>query len=310
MTLRSEWCDSFLRPGEGKFKMTKRRGLIPKVFVLGLLLAMPGWAAEDGQQDLDKATDLKLKAATIEDLGEVARLCEEAMAKGLNPDDEAFAKKLLTGSLYQRVRPQCELIVQARRLSRELQQRRAELLADVRKIIKYDDKFGQAYLMLAQLEGLEGGDRNEARKAIDRAVELLTEDNTALVNAILIRGQLQESEEARVADFDRAVELDPENPTVWQTRALYFLAKGDLKKAIADFNSLLAKDGDNMLARLAVAQALINVDEFEEAMKNVNHVIEKQPNVIALTLRSTLDAGGQTRQGLGRCGTGAVAGAA
>ncbi len=268
--------------------MTGRRSMKWMVFVVGLALAVRIAAAEDGQADLDKATDLKLKAATLQELGEVATLCEQAIKKGLNPDDEAFAKKLLTGALYQRAQPQCQLLLQTPQLSPALQERRKSTLADLRKILQYDDKFGQAYLMIAQLEQLAEGDREQARQAVDRAVELLSDDKKSLAEALVMRGRLRESDEERQTDFDRAIELDPENPAVWQARALYFLSRGEVNKAVEDFNKLLAKDSDNVMARLAIAESLLNVNQVDEALKHVNHVIEHDPNVIAFTLRAQI----------------------
>ncbi len=267
--------------------MTRRGGWMSVLFVLGLL-AVRVAAAEDGQADLDKATDLKLKATTLQELGEVATLCEQAINKGLTADDEAFAKKLLTGALYQRAEPQCQLLLQTPQLSPALQERRKSTLADLRKILKYDEKFGQAYLMIAQLEGLAEGDRQQARQAVEQAVTLLSEDEKSLAAALVLRGRLSESDDTRQADFDRAVELDPENPVVWQARALYHLSRGEAQKAVEDFNQLLAKDSDNVMARLAVAEALLTVDQVEEALKHVNLIIQRDPNVIAYTLRAQI----------------------
>ena len=39
---------------------------------------------------------------SLEDLAEVAALCEKALEKGLGKEDEAIARQLLTGALYQR----------------------------------------------------------------------------------------------------------------------------------------------------------------------------------------------------------------
>lgn len=278
--------------------MITRQGLGTKLFVAALFcasLVCHAWAgqsdegqSDNGQADLDKAMKLKVTATTLEQLGEVATLCEQAIEKGLNADDEAFAIRLLTGTLYQRARPQVELLIQARQLMPQLRQRRDQVLAELRKIIKYDDKFGQAYLMISQLEGLPGGDRDKARKAADQAIKLLAEDKDSLAEAFLVRGQLQETEEARLKDFDKAVELSPEQPKVWQTRAFYFLSQGQVEKAVADLDSLLKRDGDNLLARLAIAETLLKLDKVDDAMKHVNRVIEDEPNVIALKLRAQL----------------------
>jgi hypothetical protein len=50
---------------------------------------------------LDEATELQLQAQTLADIEQVAKLCEEALSKGLDEGNEAFAKQLLSSSLFQ-----------------------------------------------------------------------------------------------------------------------------------------------------------------------------------------------------------------
>ena len=271
--------------------MTKRQNLVSGTFLCCLLFAPPLVAAEDGQAELDKAMELQLKATTVDELGEVASLCEKAIEKGLTPDDEEFATQLLTGALYKRTRPQTRLLVEATRLmplNAELRERRKSLLADLQKILKYDETFGEAHLMIAQLQAIAADDRQQARKSIERAVELLEDDRNALIEALLVRGQLQETEEARLKDFNRAIELNPENPDVWKTRAAYFLKMGEIEKAIADFTTLLEKDQDNVLARMAIAESLMRLDKVDEAIEHMNQLIEDDSTAMALKLRARL----------------------
>lgn len=275
--------------------MTKRQHLFSWLFLgglmFGLLVAIPVQAGEDGQAALDQAMELQLQASKLEELGKVVSLCEEAIEKGLQPEDEAFAVQLLTGTLYKRVQPQVQLLIQATRLmplNPELEKRRQPLLSDLRKILEYDANFGRAHLLIAQLQMIGEGDRDKARQSIKKAIELLENDRDAMAKALLVRGQLREDQEARLRDFDRAVEMNPDSPTVWKTRALYFLKEGQVEKAISDFKTLLQKDEDNVLARLAIAEALMKLDKIDEAMEQVNRAVEKNPNVLALKLRAQL----------------------
>ncbi len=71
-----------------------------------------------------------------------------------------------------------------------------------------------------------------------------------------------------------------------------------MQKAIDDFNSLIEQDRDNLLIRLAVAEALVEVEQFEEALKQINLVIEKEPTALAYTLRAQLwTHAGEARRG-------------
>ena len=56
-------------------------------------------AANDGQADLDKATQLKIGAQNTGDLTDVIQLCESALKKGLDKNNTAFANDLMASAL-------------------------------------------------------------------------------------------------------------------------------------------------------------------------------------------------------------------
>ncbi|MHB8867033.1 MAG: hypothetical protein ACYC6N_32120, partial [Pirellulaceae bacterium] len=208
--------------------MTTRRARIGCGWGGGLLLVAACFAqAQEGQSELDKAMDLKITATNLDELAEVAALCETAIEKGLGEEDKAFAKQLLIGALYQRAAQICQPILRAPLLTPDVKAMRDRVLADLEKILKYDENFGPAHLLIAQLYALDEGDRSKMRQAVDRAVDCLTDDNKLLAQALLLRGQLQEEDALQLADYDRAIELDPANPDTWQARALYHLRHGE-----------------------------------------------------------------------------------
>ena len=65
-------------------------------------LATPACAENEGQDDLDKATQLKVTAETLDDLNEVIDRLDTALEKGLDKDNTKFAEQLLVSSLMQR----------------------------------------------------------------------------------------------------------------------------------------------------------------------------------------------------------------
>ena len=258
------------------------------VFVLCLIGTAPR-LADEGQADLDKALDLKISATTLEQLAEVAALCEKAIEKGLGKENEVLARQLLVGSLFQRAEQVCEPLIQSPVMTDEGKELRDRILPDLEKIVKYDDKFGPAHLLLAELYSLDGNQIQQARQAVDRAIECLKKDEPQrLASAYVLRSHTQEDAKLQLADCTRAIELDPSNPEAWQARALCYLRQGDTPKAIADFNSLIEQDPENLLIRLAVASALAELDQMDEAMKQINLTIEKQPSAEAHMLRARL----------------------
>src|SRR5262245_36615580 len=79
------------------------RRLLVVFAVQAALLAMPlaGRADNEGQADLDMATELQLTAETLGELERVIKLAESALEKGLDKGQAEFAKKLLGATLYQ-----------------------------------------------------------------------------------------------------------------------------------------------------------------------------------------------------------------
>src|SRR5919204_191807 len=63
---------------------------------------MPVRAENAGQEDLDKAVQLKIAAETPEDLGEVIDHVDTALEKGLDKENTKLAKQLLESALLQR----------------------------------------------------------------------------------------------------------------------------------------------------------------------------------------------------------------
>lgn len=267
------------------------RRLIPQfVLACGFIAFTSAALAEDGQDDLDKATRLKITATSLEQLSEVARLCESAIQKGLDADNDKFARQLLTGALFQRASQLCQPIIAGGRPDPRWRLLRQVALPDLEKIVKFDDKFGEAYLLIARLEMFQGGNREQAKKAATRAVELFKDDNLKLSGAIMLRGQLNDDPEQRLADLSKAIELNPENVAAWRARASYYLTRGDLEKAIEDLNRLLEEDQENQTIRLTVAEALIGMEQYDQAIKQINTALEQQPTSTAYTLRARAQA--------------------
>ena len=75
-----------------------------------------------------------------------------------------------------------------------------QTLSDLEKLLTYNDTFGRAYYLRARLRGQPGESREQALKDAEKAVELLTDDPTALADALILRGTLSTDNERRLAD--------------------------------------------------------------------------------------------------------------
>src|SRR5262245_32719377 len=69
-----------------------------------IVLALAGSASaeNEGLDDLDKATQLKVTAQNLQDLNAVVDRLDTALEKGLDKDNSQFAQELLQSTLLQR----------------------------------------------------------------------------------------------------------------------------------------------------------------------------------------------------------------
>ncbi|MEX2176248.1 MAG: tetratricopeptide repeat protein [Pirellulaceae bacterium] len=248
-------------------------------------------AANEGQEDLDKATEMQLAAETFADLEKVIELAESALKKGLDKGQEDFAKQLLAATLYQHANRAASSIFEQTPPSPRWPQTRKFALDDLEKAKKYDPKLPDVYLLEAKLQVLPGGDAKASRAAIDEAVKLLTaSDNVRqLSKALVLRAAMTEELDKKLADFDAAVKADPANTSAWQGRALVYLEKGETEKAVADLLTLVEKDPDNPAPIAALAEALTNLKKYDEALAHCNKVIELAPrSTLGYNLRARI----------------------
>ena len=190
---------------------TVRRVLFALLCGAGLLGGQ-ALAANDGQEDLDKATEAKLNVKSPSDLLEVIRLCESALSKGLDKDNTEFAKKLLALTLLQRgtlITRSIEGTIREARWTRTWptnpQRGRAIWICAV----KLDPDQAETYFRIAELNCLPGGNEKRAMEALDKLIALNKDDPVLKAQALLVRAELQKDPQKRLADADEAVRAAP-----------------------------------------------------------------------------------------------------
>jgi tetratricopeptide (TPR) repeat protein len=260
--------------------MTRTHGWFPAAILLGVFLTLGtvARAANEGQEDLDKATELQLNANSLTDLEKVADLCESALSKGLDDGNQAFAKQLLTSTLYQHAEKLSSAIFDQKPPHQQWPLIRNLAIKDLERALQQNEKLADAQFLLARLYALPGGDRAKAKEAAAHAAELFKDDPPAKSKALALRGALQEDPEQQLADFSAAIKIDPHNTEALQARGLYYLPKNQDEKAAEDFAKLLEADGDNFGALNALAEALTNQQKFDEALKLIERVITAKPD--------------------------------
>lgn len=249
----------------------------PLGFVLLLIaLAFPSLvrAADEGQEDLDLATQKKIEAKTLGQLGEVVQLCEMALKKGLDESNQVFAKQLLSSTLLQRATVLTNPIFEQSPPAPQWAQLRTLALADLEKAVAADPKLGEAQLLIARLQALPRGDADAAMAAADAAIEAFADDARKQSQAYTARAQMQTEAEKQLADLNKALEIFPANDEALRRRGVHYIQAGEQEKGLADLSKVLELNPDDVGAHRAASEALANLDKFDEALEHLNKSIE------------------------------------
>ncbi len=254
------------------------RSLLPAVLLT--LAAGSVHAASEGQEDLDKATETKLSADTISDLDEVIRLTESALKRGLDEENTDFANKLLASTLIQRAHETVKQILTGARSPVDFRQKRQFAVADLEKAVKLNPKQPEAYLLIAQLHLLPGGEIKQAREAIDKALALGLDDPPARAKALALRAGLQETLEKKLADLDEAVRLMPGNAALVRARGLLLADSDKPEPALADLNKAVELDPEDGPTYEAKAIVLARLKKYDEALAALDKARQLSPNSV------------------------------
>ncbi len=239
-----------------------------------------------GQAELDEAIIKRIDAETPDELESVGALLESSLTKGLDEENEAFAKQMLGSVLLQRAQGLAQTIVQANGRRRE--DAREETIVILKQAVKYDPSLVEAYLLIARLNLLPNGKRSEITKATSSAIELLDDDPKEKSAALLLRALTQESDEKRIEDLNAAIETDGDNTEARQARALWKLEKNDVEGAMVDLEGILEKDPTNQAVAGLAVQKLVQMERMDEAMKLITSMLASKPSEGMYRMRAVL----------------------
>jgi len=247
------------------------------IFTLFLTITASVYAQNEGDADLEEAFNLKISATSTRDLDKVAGLCESAIEKGLDEEGIAEAQQLWTSAWYEYADQMGKQIFIPGQQDRRWRVYRREALTRLKKVVELSPDMSDAYLLIARLNGLEGGDKEAANAAIEKAIEKITDDDAKLSQALFIRASLSDNDESRLADLNQAIKIDPNNLDAIRIRGAYYLQHNQADKAIDDFKLWLDNDKENLAAYYVVAQSLMAMQKFDDAIDILNKAVEVNP---------------------------------
>jgi len=255
-----------------------------------ILAAGTARAADEGQPLLQEAMEVKLSAESLADLNQVIKLCQDAIDKGLAEEDVKFANELLASTLSQRAELVCHELFERRVTPSRGQALLRMALSDLVKTTELNPEQPEAQFLLGRLYA-HLGEKDKAKSALDVAVRLAESDPAAKSKALMIRGNLQETPEARQADFDEAVKLTPKDAEVLRFRGMNYLTMNNIDAAIADFNAAIELEPGSAETYEARGMAEASVGKTDEALASFNKAVELDPkSAAALTHRARVRA--------------------
>jgi tetratricopeptide (TPR) repeat protein len=260
--------------------------------MLFVLVSSTRLQAEDaGQADLDKAMEKKLTVESIKDLGEVIDLCRRAIAGGLDEANKEFAENLLMGTLVQRAEIICNQIFDQPSPPPQWPLMQRQALLDLEEATKIDGQQFDIHYMIGRLNSLPSGDRKRARTAIDEAINLAKETPTDHAKALVLRANIAENNDQRMADFSEAIKLAPENAEIVRSRGLSLFMEKKYDEALADLDRALELDPDHADTYEARGVILFLQGKTGDAIKAFDRAIELEPtSAVAYTHRARIFA--------------------
>jgi tetratricopeptide (TPR) repeat protein len=130
--------------------------------------------------------------------------------------------------------------------------------------------------------GLSYANLDEEERAIedfDRAIEIDPEDAIAYLNRGSTYGALGEHERA-IEDFDRAIERDPEYASAYVGRGNAYGALGEHERAINDYDRAIERDPEYAGAYYSRGNAYFELEHYERAIEDYDRAIEFDIGII------------------------------
>lgn len=256
--------------------------------------AAPEDPENPGITELNQAIEMKLDADDLQDLNEVVDLLDSAIEKGLDAENSDFAEEMLVATLLQRAASFSQVVLSQpiadpRRDPRWIQVRQYAL-TDLQRVVALDPKQPQAWLLLGRLQSLPLGSPSEARRALTQVIrlaeeaakdpELETPEPSAIAQAYALRGATQKDGASRLADFNKAIELDPDKEEYLLLRAQAHRADGKGEECLADIEKAIEAAPENPKAYELKALALLMLDRQDEALAAFNKASELAPELL------------------------------
>lgn len=236
-----------------------------------------------GQADLDKATQLKLTATDGKQINDVIQLLASAMKKGLDEENEKFAKQMLASTLMERGQGLAAVLLDQSNIAAAGQdprwgQLRVIALSDLSNAVKLDPSELTAWVLIGRLQQLPGGDAAAASEAYTKVIDSEDAEAELKGEAYARRATLQKDPDKQLVDITGAIEAAPENVGYLLLRARHHMATKNLDDALADVDKAIEISSDDYAAHELRGMLLRQQGDNEAAFKAFDRAGEINPD--------------------------------
>jgi tetratricopeptide (TPR) repeat protein len=236
-------------------------------------------AQNEGLADLDKATQLKVAAESLNDLGQVIDHLETALEKGLDEENTKFAEGLLVSSLVQRGTLFTNFIFNAPaddpQAGLRAMQLRQFALNDLQRAVQLDDNLHEAQLLIGKLQ-LQV-DANAARRAFNKVIAASATPAEQKAEAFALRSAVQRDAEQQTKDLKQAVELQPDKPDYLRLLAQHLAGHEQYDEALADIDRAIEMETDHAASHELRGMILLQMDRYDDALASFDRASELAP---------------------------------
>ena len=235
-----------------------------------------------GAEILERAMRKRLSMQTRTDMDEVIGLISSALSEGIPEEDRPFTEEMLAYLLFQRavirLQPVLAQIDPDQKLDHTIFSENTELklaMTDLEEAVKLNPKLIEGWIRIATLRLASGGDENRqlAMDAVNQAVEQSRGEPTKCVEALGLRSTMRETVDEKLADLDEALAMIPTHQKLRQMRAMVLVEVQRNEEALEELNRVINDDPSNVPTIVARAQLLLLMERPAEAVASLDAVL-------------------------------------
>lgn len=253
-----------------------------------------------GEEDFDKAIQLRIKMDSTDQLNEAIGLAESAISKGLSEDSEVAAKRFLGSAYTEKAKVSIQTALQGGGPRARRSKLLLDALDDCSKAIEYDASQTDAYTIKAQIL-LDRQDFESAREVLNQGIEYFTplyeakknsENRQSLSKLYLARAESGEDPTEQLADLEKATEINPFDEMLSKRYLAGLGQTGQFEKMLTTLDRMLEANSESVELISTKIATLLRLNKQDEAIefssKSIGLATEDEARAALLRQRALL----------------------